>query len=367
LHKLESKVISYFIEAVDGVKAAILEEVGKPLRYVTDFPEPKAERDMVLVRLIASGICWADLAFARGYWRRRGEIIKRSGIKILGHEGVGMVKELGSYCEGIVREGQRVGIPLINSTCGVCDACLSGFESKCERRIATGEQINGTFAEYAVIREKYAIPIPDSVSDEEAGPMLDAGVTAYSAVKRISSLGVSPGRTVAVLGAAGGVGHYAVQIAKVYGYRVLGIDVGEERIKFAEEVGADEVADARESPDVVVSKFGKVSAAIVCATRIQAYNYAFKILAKTGIVTVIGAPSELEGQIPITPEELIGLGARVIPISVGTRLDQRELLNLAAQKKVKTYFKLYYLEQINKALEDLDSAKVLGRSVIKMI
>jgi propanol-preferring alcohol dehydrogenase len=190
---------------------------------------------------------------------------------------------------------------------------------------------------------------------------------AYSAVKRISSLGVSPGRTVAVLGAAGGVGHYAVQIAKAYGYRVLGIDVGEERIKFAEEVGADEVADARESPDVVVSKFGKVSAAIVCATRIQAYNFAFKILAKTGIVTVIGAPSELEGQIPITPEELIGLGARVIPISVGTRLDQRELLNLAAQKKVKTYFKLYYLEQINKALEDLDSAKVLGRSVIKMI
>ncbi len=348
------------------MRAAVLDEVGKPLKYVTDFPQPKAEKDMVLVRLAASGVCWADLAFARGYWKRRGEIIKRSGVKILGHEGIGRVSELGSNCEGIINEGQRVGIPLINSTCGVCDACLSGFESKCDRRIATGEQINGTFAEYAVIREKYAIPIPDFVSDEEAGPMLDAGVTAYSAVKRISALGVSPGRMVAVIGAAGGVGHYAVQVAKAFGYRVLAIEVNEERNKFAEDIGADYSVDARENPDTIASRFGKVSAAIVCATKIQAYATSFRILAKTGVVTVIGAPSEAEGYIPITPEELIGLGVRVVPISVGTRLDQRELLNLAAQKKVRTYFKQYDIEQINKALDDLESAKILGRAVLKI-
>jgi propanol-preferring alcohol dehydrogenase len=348
------------------MRAAVLEDIGKPLKYVTDFPEPEAEKDMVLVKLAASGICWTDLALARGYWKRRSEIIRRSGVKILGHEGVGRVKELGNNCEGIVVEGQRVGVPLVNSTCGVCDACLSGFESKCERRIATGEQINGTFAEYAVIREKYAIPIPDSVSDEEAGPMLDAGVTAYSAVKRISGLGISPGRLVAVIGAAGGVGHYAVQIAKAFGYRVLAIDVGEERKEFAAELGADYSADAREDSDIIVSKFGRVSAAIVCATRMQAYATAFKIIAKTGVVTVIGAPSEAEGHLPVTPEELIGLGARVVPISVGTRLDQRELLNLAAQKKVRTYFKLYGLEQVNEALDDLDSTKILGRAVLKI-
>ncbi len=162
------------------------------------------------------------------------------------------------------------------------------------------------------------------------------------------------------------MGHYAVQIAKAFGYRVLAIDVGEERKEFAAELGADYSADAREDSDIIVSKFGRVSAAIVCATRMQAYATAFKIIAKTGVVTVIGAPSEAEGHLSVTPEELIGLGASVVPISVGTRLDQRELLNLAAQKKVRTYFKLYGLEQVNEALDDLDSTKILGRAVLKI-
>ena len=197
-----------------------------------DVPEPGD--DQVRVRITAAGVCHSDLHLARGDWAGVGT----DGERPLGHEAIGVVEALGPGADRWVSVGDRVilGLGGTGGTdwCGACEFCLSGRPRHCTR----SSGIMGTFAEQFVVYAPGLVVIPDSLGDEEA-PLACGGLTAYGAVKKLFDHGVIPGSTVAVLGAAGGLGHYAVQLLHAFGYRVVGIDVGEERLEFVRSLGAD--------------------------------------------------------------------------------------------------------------------------------
>ncbi len=225
------------------MKAARLEE-GKLL--IRDEPTPEPGVDHALVRMTATGVCHSDLHIRNGDWAGVGPSIR------LGHEGIGVVEALGPGAERFVSAGDRVILGLGGTGggywCGACEYCLSGHPRHCSQ----AKGVMGLFAEEFSAYAPGLVKIPDSLSDEEA-PLACGGLTAYGAVKKLMDHKVRPGRWVAVIGAAGGLGHYAVQLAQTFGYRVVGIDVGEERLEFVRSLGAEVALNADKAIDVVSS------------------------------------------------------------------------------------------------------------------
>ncbi len=215
------------------MKAVRLEDGEVHVRDVA-VPEPAA--DEARVRIAASGVCHSDLHIPRGDWVG----VPRSGT--LGHEAIGVVEALGPGAERNVSVGDRVILGLGGMGgywCGACDYCLSGRPRLC----AQSKGLMGTFAEQMCVWAPALVRVPDELADEEA-PLACGGLTAFSALRKLIAHGVAPGRTIAVVGAAGGLGHYAVQIANTFGYQVVGVDVGEERLEFVRSLGAAHVVSA---------------------------------------------------------------------------------------------------------------------------
>jgi len=175
-----------------------------------------------------------------------------------------------------------------------------------------------------------------------------AGITVYNGVRKIPALlHVPANKPIAVVGAAGGLGHYAVQIAKAFGYKVVGIDIGHERLKFVEKLGADWAVDAKDAVNFVKEKIGGVYASVVTATKMAAYDTAMKVLKPGGAVIVIGCPPSAEGTMPVAPVDLVLLNIKLIPSMIGATPDFDELFNLCVEGKVKTH-----LSRVGK-LEDI--------------
>ncbi|HXH85845.1 MAG TPA: alcohol dehydrogenase catalytic domain-containing protein, partial [Nitrospira sp.] len=168
-----------------------------------DVPIPRPEMGQVLVRLTVCGICRTDLHVIEG------ELERPKLPLIPGHQAVGIVQQIGSG----VRErtvGERVGIAWLQGTCGQCDFCLSGRENLCLAARFTGYQVDGGYAEYAVVPARFAYPIPSIFADEEAAPLLCAGIIGYRAL-RLS--GIQPGQRLGLYG-FGASAHIAIQIAR---------------------------------------------------------------------------------------------------------------------------------------------------------
>src|SRR4051794_4056168 len=187
---------------------------------VQDIDPPVPEADHALVRITAAGVCHSDLHLAKGDWYgMRPEAV--------GHEAIGVVEELGPGAERFTAVGDRVILGLGGTGggywCGACEFCLGGRPRLCDQ--ARG--IIGALAEHIRVWARSLVVLPDALGDEHV-PLACAGLTAYSAVKKLWRSGVLPGKPVAIIGAAGGLGHYGVQVAKAFGYTVYGVDVGEE-------------------------------------------------------------------------------------------------------------------------------------------
>jgi alcohol dehydrogenase, propanol-preferring len=157
-----------------------------------------------------------------------------------GHEGVGIVHAAGDGVTSPV-VGQRVAVPWLGYACGTCQHCLTGWETLCASQQNTGYSVDGGFAEYFTAGAAFAAPVPDGVDPVDAAPLTCAGVTTYKAVKVGN---VRPGDLVAISG-IGGLGHLALQYAKIFGGIVAAIDITDEKLQLAEELGADLVIDAR--------------------------------------------------------------------------------------------------------------------------
>jgi len=336
------------------MKAARLEDGALHIR---DVPVPVPGNDEALIRISASGVCHSDLHLARGDWQG----VPRSGT--IGHEAIGVVEALGPGAERFVHEGDRVILGLGGSGgywCGACEYCLRGLPRHCKET----KGIIGTFAEQFTVWAPSLVPIPDSISDQEA-PLACGGLTAYGAVKKLLAHDVVPGRPVAIIGAAGGLGHYAVQIALAFGYEVIGVDVGPERLEFVRSLGAHLVVDAGEAAEVVAREVGGVDASLVFSAKMAGFRLGLQLLRRAGLFVAVGLPATSEGNLELNPFELFMLDPTIIYSAVGTVQDMRELVDLAAAGRVMSHVsRVGALSDLGTIFDELEAGAYTGRAVI---
>jgi alcohol dehydrogenase, propanol-preferring len=323
---------------------------------VGDLPVPEPGADQALIRISASGVCHSDLHLARGDWM---------GVSTpqLGHEAIGVVEELGPGAEHFVEVGQRVILGLGGAGgaywCGACEYCLGGRPRHCKQ----AQTVMGTFAERYCIWAKALVPIPDEIGDNEA-PLACGGLTAYSAVRKLMAHGVPPGRTVGVIGAAGGLGHYAAQILDAFGYRVLGVDVGEERLEFVRSLGAERAVSPDDAAGVAQAD-GGIDAVLVFAARVAGFQLGLQMLRQKGLFVGVGLPPTSDGNFEISPFEFFWRDPTIIFSAVGTVQEMRELVDLAAAGKVRTHVsRTGSLSDVPAIFDELEAGAYLGRAVL---
>ena len=218
------------------MKAAVVREFGKPLT-IEEVPVPTPAADQILVKIEASGVCHTDLHAAEGDWP-----VKPNPPFIPGHEGVGFVAAVGANVKH-VKEGDRVGVPWLHSACGRCTHCLGGWETLCESQSNTGYSVNGGFADYALADPNYVGRLPKDLGFVDIAPVLCAGVTVYKGLKVTDT---KPGDWVAISG-IGGLGHMAVQYARAMGLNVAAVDVDDDKLALARQLGASVTVNARDT------------------------------------------------------------------------------------------------------------------------
>jgi len=333
------------------MKAAVLREPGAPLS-IESVADPEPGPGEILIKVEACGVCHTDLHLAAGDWR-----LSKLPL-ILGHEVAGVVTAVGAGVRNF-KPGDRAGVPWIYSTCGACEFCTSDREALCPDISVTGFMVDGGYAEYLKARASHAVPIPAAISPVNAAPLMCAGLTPYRALK-ISGLRV--GETVAVWG-VGGLGHYAVQIAKAMGARVVAVDTVESKLELARELGADAVADASSGkPEKYIRDMGGAHVVISLAPAPEAIAQGFEALRRGGTLVVVGMPP---GSFTLPITRSVAKGVRILTSAVGTRQDLREVLALAAAGKIRSVAETCRLEEINEVFVRLRAGKVTGRVVIE--
>jgi propanol-preferring alcohol dehydrogenase len=323
---------------------------------VTNVDAPEPDQEHALIRISSAGVCHSDLHIVRGDWAGL------PGTMPIGHEAIGIVEALGSGAEKFVSVGDRVILGLGGTGggywCGACINCLGGEPRLC----AQGTGIMGVFAEQFSVYAKSLVVLPDSVGDEEA-PLACGGLTAYGAVKKLFKHHINPGSTIGIIGAAGGLGHYAIQLAKAFGYTVIGVDLGEERLTFVKEMGADQAMEPEEAETLAAS--GGVDAVLIFSAKKAGFDLGIKMLRRGGLFVGVGIPASSEGNIEINPFEFFHKGITMIYSAVGTVQDMRELVDLAAAGKIKSHIgRTGPLSELPQIFEELEAGAYVGRAVI---
>ncbi|MED4784268.1 alcohol dehydrogenase AdhP [Brevibacillus choshinensis] len=336
------------------MKAAVVNEFLKKLE-VKEVAVPEVGYGDVLVKIKTCGVCHTDLHAAHGDWP-----VKPKLPLIPGHEGVGVVEKLG---EGVtsLKLGDRVGIPWLFSACGECDYCLSGWETLCQKQVNGGYSADGAYAEYCVAPAAYVARIPAELNDVDAAPILCAGVTTYKALKVAN---VKPGEWVAIYG-IGGLGHVALQYAKAMGYNVVAVDIHNEKLELAKELGADITVNGSEvDPAAAIQEqVGGVHGAISVAVTKKAFEQAYKSVRRGGSLVVVGLPN---AELPIPIFDTVLNGVTVKGSIVGTRKDMQEALDFAARGKVRAIIETQPLDKINEIFERMEKGQINGRVVLTM-
>jgi propanol-preferring alcohol dehydrogenase len=336
------------------MRAAVVHDFKKPLR-IEDVERPAPGPGMVAVKVEASGLCHTDIHAAHGDWP-----VKPNLPFIPGHEGVGIVESTG---QGVteVREGDRVAVPWLGYACGVCEYCASGWETLCERQLNTGYSVNGTYAEYVSAYARYVGKVPEGVDPVEAAPLTCAGVTTYKAVK---VAGVRPSDLVAVFG-IGGLGHLALQYARIAGASVAAVDLVEEKLQLAKALGAEYLINAREKdPSEEIRKLGGADSAIILAVSPKAFEQAFRSLRRGGTLVLVALPADNYIQIPIFETVLNGI--KLVGSIVGTRVDLAEVFELHKSGRTKVIYETRRLEEVNEAFDEVEKSRVKARVVFRI-
>jgi alcohol dehydrogenase, propanol-preferring len=334
------------------MRAAVVHEFGQPLA-IEEVSVPTAGPGQILVKIAASGVCHTDLHAADGDWP-----VKPTLPFIPGHEGVGHVVAAGAGVTH-VKEGDRVGVPWLHTTCGHCRYCLGGREPLCEQQQNTGYSVNGGFADYVVADPDYVGLLPDNVGFVDIAPILCAGVTVYKGLKATD---VKPGDWVVISG-IGGLGHMAVQYAKAMGLNVIAVDVDDAKLDLARRLGASLGVNARKADPAafVKTEVGGAQGVLVTAVSPKAFEQALGMVARGGTVALVGLPPG-SFALPIFDTVLNGITVR--GSIVGTRLDLQEALNFAGQGKVKATVATARLESINDIFARMHAGEIQGRIVI---
>lgn len=334
------------------MKAAVVREFGKPL-VIEEVTVPMPGPGQILVKIAATGVCHTDLHAAKGDWP-----VKPKPPFIPGHEGVGHIVAVGAGVSHI-KEGDRVGVPWLYTACGHCVHCLGGWETLCDLQQNTGYSVNGSFAEYVLADPNYVGHLPDNISFVEIAPVLCAGVTVYKGLKVTDT---KPGDWVAISG-IGGLGHMAVQYAKAMGLNVVAVDIDDDKLKLATELGASLTVNALHTdPGAFIKKeIGGAQGVLVTAVSPKAFQQAMGMVRRGGTVSLNGLPP---GDFPLSIFDTVLNGVTVRGSIVGTRLDLQEALDFAAAGKVRATVATEKLDNINDIFDRMHRGEIEGRIVI---
>ncbi len=307
----------------------------------------------ILIKIEACGVCHSQLHGIEGDWKKYG--IPPGLPTVPGHEVVGKVVEVGANVKKFT-VGDRAGITPLRESCRKCSYCLEGKENLCETMDVTGESLYGGYTEYITVAEDFATKVPESMAPEYAAPLFCAGITAYKAVKASDP---AKGKKVGVFG-IGGVGHMAIQFAKVEGCDVIGISRNKKHLDVAKKLGARDVLVYDENQEKFLTKLrektGLLDAAIVFAPSEKVTDTAIASVKKGGLI-VIGT----FGNIPnfnVTEEKTIR------GTLIGTRRDMDQVINIANEHNLSVIYESYPLEDANEVLQKLKNSEIEARAVL---
>jgi len=332
------------------MKAMVLKEISsmeaKPLQMV-DLPVPTPGPKEILVKVSVCGVCHTELDEIEGRLPATLPIV-------LGHEIVGKMEKLGSGAKKF-KLGDRVGIAWINSACGKCQFCLEGNENLCLEFKGTGCHANGGYAQYTVVSEEFAYPIPDRFSDSEAAPLLCAGAIGY---RDLILSGVKKEQTLGLFG-FGASAHIVIQVAKYWGCEIFVFTRSEEHRNLAKKLGAVWAGGPEDKPPK------KLNCAIDFTPVGETVPSALRVLEKGGrlLVAVIRKRNLIP---PLDYAQLLWDEKEIKSVANITRKDAQEFLSLAAEIPIIPEVQEFRLEEANKALLLLKQGKIQGAGVLIM-
>ena len=330
------------------MRAMVLHEPGavldRPLAHET-IARPEPARGELRIRVSACGVCRTDLHIVEG------ELEHAKRPLVPGHEIVGSIDSIGADVHGFAI-GDRIGIAWLRHTCGTCEFCREGRTNLCLEARFTGRDADGGYAEYACVPAAWAYPIPDSFSDEEAAPLLCAGIIGYRAL-RLS--GVQPGQRLGLYG-FGGSAHIVIQLARARGCEVFVCSLRAEHRELARELGAAWVGAADEMPPV------PLHGSILFAPAGEIVPAALRALRAGGTLACAGIHMS---PIPKLDYDRELFRERVLrSVTANTRADGIELLREASAVHVRTHTRGFALENANEALIALKQGRIQGAAVL---
>lgn len=311
---------------------------------LTNLPTPEPGPGQVRLKIHTCGICHTDLHIVEGD-------LSLPHLPIIpGHQIVGTVDALG---EGVTRHkiGDRLGVPWLNETCGTCRYCQAGKENLCENIRFTGMHANGGFAEYTIVNQDFAYPIPDAFNDTEAAPLLCAGIVGYRSL-RLSA--VRPGQRLGLYG-FGASAHLIIQIARHWNCEVFVFTRSEDHRALARSLGAVWTGGAQDDPGALMNS------SIIFAPAGHLVPEALRVLDRGGTLALGGIHMS---PIPEMPYELLWHERTIQSVANSTRQDAIDFLNIAAEIPIKTEVEPFSLDQANEALLKLKQSEINGAGVL---
>jgi alcohol dehydrogenase, propanol-preferring len=316
----------------------------KPLRRV-ERAEPAPGTGQVRVRISCCGVCRTDLHLAEG------DLPPKRPEVTVGHEIVGFVDALGPGATRFAL-GDRIGVPWLGNTDGTCKFCRRGAENLCLQPAFTGWDVDGGYADACLADEAHAYRLPEQLDDEQASPLLCAGIIGYRALKRAA---VPPAGRLGIYG-FGGSAHITAQIALQQGLRVHVLTRGEGNRKLAAELGADSVGDAADAPPE------PLDGAILFAPAGDLVPVALRALDRGGTLAIAGI--WLSGIPPLNYDSELFEERQVRSVTANTRGDGEEFLALAARLHIKPATVPYPMASAPQALSDLAHGRFSGAAVL---
>ncbi|PLB53818.1 putative alcohol dehydrogenase [Aspergillus steynii IBT 23096] len=335
---------------------------------IATIPIDQPGPGQILVKITWTGLCGSDKSLLHDEWSDFGITMMEQTKGIAGHEGAGVVVAVGEGMQRRWKVGDRAGVKWIAATCGECEFCLNGVdEVHCVNQVNSGFSAPGTFQEYCLADGRYTSRIPEGVKDEEAGPIMCGGVTAYTACKRSA---VQPGQWIVLPGAGGGLGHLAIQYARAMGMRVIAIDGGEQKRELCMKLGAEVVIDFTTTSDIAaeimtVTKYGAQGVIVTAATK-QAYALAPTFLRPNGTVVVVGLPKDASILAGAPPLLMALKRLNIVGNITGSLKDVEEALDFTARGIVHPVLSKGKLEDLNSWMEKLKNGQLAGRAVLQV-
>ena len=313
------------------------------------FDPGKLGSQEVEIAITHCGICHSDLHLISNDW----------GIShypfIPGHEVVGTVSAVGNEVRGL-ELGQRVGLGWQSNSCGVCEWCLRGLENLCPDAEGTCVHRHGGYADRVRANARFVIPIPEALGSEQTAPLLCGGITVYSPMR---THGINPSSRVGIVG-IGGLGHLALQFARVFGARVTAFSTSAAKEKEARALGADDFVNSRESK-AMKEIAGSLDFILNTANADQDWGTYLQALRPTGTLCFVGVPPS---PVSVHAFPLISGMRSMSGNPTGSPYGLREMLDVAARHGVKATTELFPMTKANEAIEKVKKNKVRYRAVL---